>query len=73
MSGMALASNGYTSSFADSTWQIAGTGDFNADGLSDILWRNTVNSKTYIWFMNGTTLASSGYTGLFAVATWVIK
>ena len=26
---------------AESDWQIAGTGDFNGDGKSDILWRDT--------------------------------
>ena len=26
---------------ADSSWQIVGTGDFNGDGISDILWRNS--------------------------------
>ena len=32
--------NGSTSG-PDSSWQIVGTGDFNGDGISDILWRNS--------------------------------
>ena len=32
------------------SWKIAGTGDFNADGFADILWRNT-NGDTSIWLM----------------------
>ena len=34
------------------SWNVAVTGDFNGDGKSDILWRNT-NGDTSIWFMNG--------------------
>jgi uncharacterized protein (DUF2141 family) len=34
------------------SWSIAGTGDFNGDGVSDILWHNT-NGDTSIWLMNG--------------------
>jgi FG-GAP repeat len=40
-------------------WSIAGTGDFNGDGYSDILWRNT-NGDVVIWLMNGTTVLNPG-------------
>jgi hypothetical protein len=33
---------------------IVETGDFNGDGMSDILWRDT-SGNTAIWFMNGAT------------------
>ena len=29
-------------------WSVAGTGDFNGDGVGDILWRNTEGDAT-IW------------------------
>jgi hypothetical protein len=32
---------------------VVGTGDFNGDSNSDILWRDT-SGNTSIWFMNGT-------------------
>jgi Tol biopolymer transport system component len=35
------------------SWNIAGTGDFNGDGMSDILWSNT-NGDTSIWYMTAT-------------------
>jgi hypothetical protein len=34
------------------SWDIAGTGDFNGDGKSDILWHN-MNGDTSIWLMTG--------------------
>jgi len=35
-------------------WSIVETGDFNGDGKSDILWRDT-SGNTAMWFMNGAT------------------
>ena len=35
-------------------WTIQETGDFNGDGMSDILWRNT-DGDVAIWLMNGLT------------------
>jgi hypothetical protein len=32
-------------------WKIAATGDFNGDGMSDILWRND-SGTVAIWDMN---------------------
>jgi len=39
------------------SWSIVGTGDFNGDGYSDILWRNT-DGDVAIWLMNGFQLGS---------------
>jgi hypothetical protein len=35
------------------SWHVIGTGDFNGDGKSDILFQNT-NGSVAIWLMNGT-------------------
>ncbi len=43
----------------DASWSIAGIGDFNHDGNSDILWRNT-SGVLNEWLMNGSTIGSSG-------------
>jgi hypothetical protein len=40
-------------------WKIVGSGDFNADGLADILWINTVSNQPAIWEMNGTSIISA--------------
>jgi hypothetical protein len=46
----------------DTAWQIAGTGDFDADGNMDILWRyygtGPYQGLNVIWYMNGTTFVS---------------
>ena len=41
----------------DSSWNIVGVGDFNGDGKSDILWRNT-SGNLIDWTMNGSQIAA---------------
>ena len=41
------------------SWKEIGTGDFNDDGHSDILWQNT-NGQAAIWEMNGTNIIGGG-------------
>ena len=41
-------------------WKAIGTGDFNDDGFSDILWQNTSTGQASIWEMNGNTLIGGG-------------
>jgi ELWxxDGT repeat protein len=43
----------------DASWSVAGIGDFNGDGNSDVLWRNS-NGSLSEWLMNGSTIVSSG-------------
>ena len=52
-------------------WVVAGTGDFNGDGKSDILWRNTVTGETYIYLMDGLTLLPGGYLPT-VVTDWIV-
>jgi Cellulase (glycosyl hydrolase family 5)/FG-GAP-like repeat len=54
------------------SWNIAGTGDFNGDGYTDILWRST-NGDTAIWLMawNGSEVLMSSSNDLGVVpAGW---
>ena len=57
----------------DASWNVAGIGDFNGDGKSDVLWQNT-NGSLIDWTMNGSQITSQperhlrghfGGTGLF--------
>jgi VCBS repeat protein len=42
----------------DASWSVAGVGDFNADGNSDLLWRNA-NGSLVEWLMDGSSILSS--------------
>jgi hypothetical protein len=40
-------------------WHIPGTGDFNGDGNSDIIWRHD-SGQVYIWEMDGLAIKAEG-------------
>jgi FG-GAP-like repeat len=53
------------------SWNVGVTGDFNGDGISDILWTNT-NGATSIWFMKGATVSATP--GLGNVSpSWIVQ
>jgi hypothetical protein len=41
-------------------WKIVGSGDFNGDGRTDILYRNDVTGQVYVMLMNGGAVSSAG-------------
>ncbi len=55
-----------------STWTVAETGDFNGDGKSDILYRDTSAGAIAMWYMNGTAVLQ--YLGAGSVPlSWTIQ
>ena len=53
--------------------EVVGTGDFNGDGRSDILWHHRVTAKNSMWLMDGTTiLPGTGPVLSFADANWTV-
>jgi len=68
------ASYNVITNIPSSAWEIVGTNyDFNQDGISDLMVRNTANGVTYSWLMN----ASGGRSSTVVIATisfgdWVI-
>ena len=50
----------------DLNWQIAGAGDFNNDGMQDIVWRNYSTGQNVVWLMSNT--SKSGAVNLQTVS-----
>jgi hypothetical protein len=74
MDGVTLIGTGWLPTVADTNWIIAGTGDFNADGKVDILWRNYGPGTGYnvVWYMDGVTLNGPGWLPTVADLNWNI-
>jgi FG-GAP-like repeat len=53
-------------------WMIAGTGDFNGDGKSDILWRDTSSGTVAIWLMNGAQVTQAAGVSTVDPNVWTI-
>jgi hypothetical protein len=68
MNGTTLTSSGSLGSVS-SDWSIAGVGDFDGNGTSDMLWRNSTTGQVYIWFINGTTMSGGGSVSYVTVLT----
>ena len=54
-------------------WQVKGTGDFNGDGKSDILFQNSMNGACYVWQMNGLKIMVGDFVGLPTGTDWQVK
>ncbi len=52
---------------------VAGTGDSNGDGKSDILWRDTTSGTVAIWLMNGAQVTGAAGVGSAAFPLWSIS
>ena len=59
MNGTNLIGGGPVSPNPGPSWTEIGTGDFNDDGHSDILWQNA-NGQAAVWEMNGNSLIGGG-------------
>jgi hypothetical protein len=53
------------------TFSIALVGDFNGDGMSDLLWQDNAGN-TSIWLMGGTSIASTASVGNVPT-TWTVQ
>lgn len=43
------------STVSDTSWKVAGVGDFNSDGHPDIFWQNITSGLIGVWYMNNAT------------------
>jgi hypothetical protein len=70
MNGATVVTNGALGN-VPTTWTMAETGDFDGNGTSDLLWRDTAGD-TAIWFMSGVTVSSTAYVGSIPT-TWTLQ
>jgi hypothetical protein len=65
MDGESISGYGYLYGISDLDWRIVGTGDFDSDGDTDILWRNTGSGSfsgwNVVWYMAGESISGYGY------------
>ena len=63
----------FTTAF-DSSWHVAGTGDFNGDGIDDILWRND-NGTVTEWFgqPNGSFVSNQQHLSTLVPTDWHVE
>jgi hypothetical protein len=76
MNGTVFLSEELITTVTDTNWRIAGTGDFNKDGNTDILWRNygtgPLQGVDVVWYMNGTGLLGEALVNTVTDTNWRI-
>jgi hypothetical protein len=70
MDGLVLA-QGAALGLIPSDWSLAGMGDLNGDGKSDLVWRH-VDGTVAAWLMNGTSISQAGGFGTIT-ADWILQ
>jgi len=45
---------------ADQAWTIVGQGDFDGDGVRDLVWQNSITGEVYLMLMSSPTAVKSG-------------
>jgi Ca2+-binding RTX toxin-like protein len=57
---------------ADANWKITGSGDFNGDKNTDLLWNNRSTGETVVWYMNDMAAIAASTVNTYATpSTWV--
>ncbi len=56
---------------SDPNWAVTYTADTSGDGMTDLIWRNSVTGQTGIWLMNGAVATATGL--LLSDVNWQVK
>jgi hypothetical protein len=74
MDGLTIKPNeGFSRTVSDLDWRIEARGDFNGDGMADILWRHYGTGANYIYLMNGTAIIGEGFIRTVADLSWRVE
>ena len=65
--GTILQSASYGTVAPSTGWPPVGTGDFNGDGRTNLLWRNAATGELVVWLLNGGTILQSASYGAVAL------
>jgi hypothetical protein len=57
----------------DSSWSIVEFGDFDNDGNTDLLWRQSTTGALSEWLMNGTTITASNAINAAPDQNWQLQ
>jgi hypothetical protein len=71
--GNSLLGGNWLASTDVAGWRVVGTGDFNGDGKSDLVWQNDVTWQVVVWYMGGvqgTTFHGSSWISSAGVPGW---
>jgi hypothetical protein len=71
--GTTLAISNYAPTVADPNWQIVAISDMDADGKSDLLWRNSQSGRNDAWLMDGTWPKAISTIYVEPDPTWKVK
>ncbi len=72
MLGTELIQHGSPGRVNPNDWDLAGLGDFDGDGDSDILWRHRGNGQVFLWFLDGPQRVGTGSPGSANPTDWAI-
>tara|TARA_Y100000814_G_C12036633_1_gene301076 strand:- start:19 stop:537 length:519 start_codon:yes stop_codon:yes gene_type:complete len=56
MDGIKATTSSGSLAVNDLNWQIVASGDVNADGYDDVIWRHKTRGTNYIWLMEGASI-----------------
>lgn len=60
----------HVGSAPDASWSVAGVSDFNGDGTSDVLWRQSSTGTLALWLMSTSSIMSSQLLAAAPDSSW---